>query len=625
MGRRRVHRKAPKPSRRAEESRPPGAARIAAAPPADSLAGPPYLWGLAALLTTWGFGYTAMLNSDLWFHLAAGRAIVQDGEIPRVDSWSYTAFGDPWHNHEWLSGVVFHGWSALFGVESLVYWKWLLLATAFGLLFAGLVRVTGRPVASYLATLSALALAAPFFDIRPHLYTLVAVSALLYIGLTRRRLPWALPLLFLIWINLHGGAVLGLMIVGLLVTARVVTRKPGEAAGLRRDGLVFLGCGGASLVNPFGVSALLYPFRLALGGGSASRRHIYEWASPFIEGGIQSPLYPWALAWAATATMLLLRRGVLRGPGAHVWWTVLVFAAVTVAMSLQSRRFIVLFALAQAYLVAPVLPDPLRWARWRDRAAPVRGRLLTAAALVTIAVALVRLVPYPWGPEAFAPLTRLHRMPVAAVDFVEANDLDGKVFSYFLWGGYLHHRTAGDLRVFLDPRSETVFSDRTQRSYYHVHQGKSGWRSVIDASGAEMILWPVDGTGSASFVRHLAASGRWRLVHRDARAALLVRSDRPLPLTPVVPDTAQGRLAKAREAARANRLDAAHGHLEAALEKEPTLRAACTDLVLVQAARADRGALLDTARRCQKIFPDRAEWRRHKRLAEELPVAREMG
>jgi hypothetical protein len=578
------------------------------------------LWLLAAVLTTWAFGYTSMLNSDLWFHLAAGRTIVEEGRVPEVDEWSFTAAGEEWHNHEWLSGVVFHLWSEAFGIGSLVYWEWGLLVAAFGLLFVALHRLTGSPAASWLAVLLAVAVAAPFFDVRPNLYSLAGVSLLLYLGLTRRRLPLALPLLFLVWTNLHGGAVLGLAVVGLLVAVRGWTRGGEEAAegwtwrrGVGRDAAVAAGCAAACLVNPFGPAALLYPFELALAGGSASRRHIVEWASPFTPGGIQAPLYPWAIAAAAIGAVLLARR-LRRQPERHPEWTVLAFAAATLAMSLQSRRFIVFFALATAYLVAPVL------AGFAARAKPrLRLRLSAAAAVVVLVATGVRLAPYPWSPRAFPALTQLHLMPVAAVDFIEANGIEGKVFSYFLWGGYLHHRTAGGLKVFLDPRSETVFSDETQRLYYRVHFAAPGWASIVGRSGAELVLWPAYTDAFSAQLRQLVASGEWRVVHRGARAYLLARRGFALPADLRLPETAHQKLAEGRHAVLAGRLPAGEALLRQALEMDPTLEPACEDLVLVEAALGKREELLATARRCQRIFPDRARWQAHRQLAQTLP------
>src|SRR5262245_33695550 len=128
------------------------------------------VWGVAVGLAIWSMGFTSMLNSDIWFHLGAGRQIVSDRGLPAADAWSFTAAGTRWHNHEWLADVGFYFWSAAGGVDSLVYWEWILLLATYLLLFESLRRLASSTAAGLLAVFAA-AVAQPFFDIRPHLYT----------------------------------------------------------------------------------------------------------------------------------------------------------------------------------------------------------------------------------------------------------------------------------------------------------------------------------------------------------------------------------------------------------------------------------------------------------------------
>ncbi|HVS04336.1 MAG TPA: hypothetical protein VMT16_16345, partial [Thermoanaerobaculia bacterium] len=452
------------------------------------------VWYAAAAATSWSFGYTSMFNSDLWFHLAAGREIWQRRAIPAVDSWSFTAAGRPWHNHEWLADILFHAWAAAFGIEALVYWQWAVLIATFTVLFHLLQRLAGsRPVA-WLLLLLALAVAAPFFDIRPHLYSLLGFVLLLELTLLRPP-SWWVPALVLVWVNLHGGAVFGLLALGLLLAAWLAA--PGEerdwrqalAAARRRLPRavgIAVASGVAALVNPHGVAALLYPLRLAAAGSSASRTTLVEWLPPFAPGGIQSPVFPWAIAVAACAAATILGFG-----GRWRWrrrsWATLTLCGLTLAMALESRRFITLFAIASALLAA------VAWRALRERLARLpRGvsGLEPLAAAAAVAFAVTRLLPYPQGTAAFLPLTRMDRLPVDTLDFAAANDLQGRVFNYFLWGGYLDYRTGGRLAVFLDPRSETVFADETQRRYMRVHFLRAGWEEVVRESAADFVLWP---------------------------------------------------------------------------------------------------------------------------------------
>lgn len=571
--------------------------------------------GVAALVLG---GFTIMLNSDLWFHLAAGRLILETRAVPRVDSWSFTAEGQPWHNHEWLSDIIFQVWAQAFDVQSLVYWQWGLIVATFLILFRVVERLSGSFLVSFLLTGFAAVVAAPFFDIRPHLYSLLFFAVLLQQIFLRQVPSRALPLLFLLWINLHGGAMFGLMVLALGVGSFVLFPGPDRALGrarkadLARLGGLWAACVLACLVNPFGVDALAYPFRLALASDSPSRTTLTEWLPPFIPGGIQSPLYPWAIGLFFAGGLALVFTDAFR-TRKRVAWLSLALAALTLAMSLQSRRFIPLFAISQCLVVGI--------AGGRLLELPLLGRLVVprrlqiAAASLALAAGLVCLVRYPLTPRAFPLLVRMESMPVEVLNFAEVNRLEGRVFSYFLWAGYVDYRTAGRLRVYIDPRSETVFNSTTQMNYMRVHALKPGWEGVLDAPRADYVLWPFNQEPWRRIISTLIASGQWQFLYGDSVAVLLVRSDaRVSPrLSPTEPSAYRSLALARREIAR-NNLPDAEDFLADALEQMPALPNACLDLVRVQVARAKREEAIGTAERCREMILDD----RRRRLLREL-------
>lgn len=600
-------------SRRGEKrKRKSSAARVGGSLPAPAPALPPspalaWIWYLAAGIAALALGgFTVMLNSDLWFHLAAGRLIVDERAIPRTDSWSFTAAGQPWHNHEWLSDVIFEVWARAFGVNALVYWQWALIVASFLILFRVLARLSGSFPWSFLLTALAVVVAAPFFDTRPHLYSLFFYAILLQQMLLRPSPSRMLPLLFVLWINLHGGAVFGLIVLTLGLACSALFPGPDEAPGRRahllRLGGLWAACVLACMVNPFGVGALAYPFKLALASDSPSRTTLTEWLPPFIPGGIQSPLYPWAIGLFAAGALALPFIGAFRKQK-RIAWLSLALGALTLAMSLQSRRFIPLFAVSHTLVVGLA-------GAWFLESSPLRRlatqrRLQIAAALLALMAGLARLAPLPLTPRAFSLLARAEWMPVDVLNFVEANRLEGRVFAYFLWAGYIHYRTAGRLQVFIDPRSETVFDPRTQMRYMQVHSLQPGWDGVLNASGANYVLWPFDQEPWRKLISALLASGRWRFVYADSLSVLLVRSDVRPPLTIVqTPPSAHRSLALARREIARNNLANAENFLIDALNRLPALPNSCVDLVRVQVALAKQDEARRTAKRCRRMMLD---------------------
>ncbi|MHA7817924.1 MAG: hypothetical protein ACX93N_15720 [Pseudohaliea sp.] len=548
------------------------------------------LWLVAAALLYLSFGYTEMMGSDLWWHLAAGREMLAQGTVWLADPFSYSAAGEPWRNHEWLADIGFYLWAGAFGVPALVYWKWLLVVATYLGLARVLERTAGDRGAAVLAATAALALAAPFIDLRPHLYTLAGVVLLFYLVLDRtpRRLP--LCLLFLVWANLHGGFVFGLMALAIL-TFPWRALAPGP---LKAWALTVLACALTTLVNPDGIVVFVQPVEYAFTG--SPYRSLGEWLSPFLPGGIRAPLFVpglWAAGAAAVVHGLLAWRGQRRLP-----WAALALCALTVAMAVTSRRFIPLFGLALALLLAPLLAEVLRQG-------PLR-RLSPVLAGITLAVAVLRLAPLPLaaGP-AYHYLTAEYAYPEDLVDVITGNDIAGDTFAYYNWGGYLHWRTGGALRVFIDGRANTVYDDDTYLAYLRVARARPGWIAVVEDSGADFFLWPVESAGGPRLLAELAATGRWQLVYAGFRGALMARRGASLPETVTLSPGYALDLSRARDALRRRDWAGAEAAARRARDALPWHQAACATLAAAlrgQGRAADAAAVVAD---CRRYFPTR--------------------
>jgi hypothetical protein len=585
--------------RRAAQSKRP----VEPGPPAPPPLPPPpraavWLWTIAGILCFWSFGYTPMMGADLWWHLAAGRHIVETGNVLGLtDPWSYTFEGKPWLHHEWLADVLYHGWASLFGLDSLAYWKWGVIVATYLLLMRALRRITQSPAAGFVAAVTALACGAAFLDVRPHLYSLCGFAIVLNLTLTRERPSWALPAVFLVWANIHGGFFFGLMALGLASLPSVFR---GGMDGLRRAALIFGACVLASAATPNGFEAFYYPIKYAFDETSPFRG-LGEWHPPFEPGGIRSDAYPYVIAVFAGSALAVLARRHLRND-LRISVAGLGLGLLTLAMSLRSRRFIPLFGMAEALVLAPVVAELVTVARRRAATLPLpRVRPYLAPALA-IALGVFWLWPYPKsGKVAFHYLTSEGSFPVEIMNFVEVNRISGKVFAVYNWGGYLHLRTDGRLKVFIDGRADTIFDAKTYNQYLHVLAGRRGWMEIVEGSGAEYVLW---WKSRGRVLAELVKTGRWRVLYEDDTAQLLIRHDVPPP-TPIVdtPPSGWRELALAVAASRRRDAVAAENHLHRALDLMPHNAPACRMLVRVQMSRGNPSAARRTLARCERVFP----------------------
>lgn len=507
--------------------------------------------------------YEPVVGGDLWWHLASGRLIAQSGRIPAADVFSFSAAHQPWLNHEWLAQVGLWGlWSRL-GPDSLAYAKVLLLLAVFALVFVRGLRLGAGPVAALAATVLAAYVAKPFLDVRPGLLSLAGAALVLLLWERRRPRPLlAVPLLLLLWANLHAGVVFGLIVSGLFAAEALLWRQ-GEVAWLppRTVAAALALALLLPLANPNGAGLYLFPFSYAPG---SAWKDLHDWLPPRPGLLPVSPLFWPYLAAVVFALVTAWRKG---------WRASALSAALAAALALLSMRFIPLLAVVSAPLLALAGSE---LAGWLSKGFPHLTRAVRPAgwglgAAVAGLCALVLSVT-PWRGPLLATMTKLETFPAAAVEFLQENDLKGRPFHPFGWGGYLM-LARPEQPVFIDQRANTVYSEAHLADYLRVAQLEPGYREVLSRWGIDLILWPSRDLLPALLVQ----GGGWVPVWRDGVATVLVRAGSPLlsrleALSPTWPRSPYALYAQGLALAEAGRLGEAEQALLAAAPAVPAAR-----------------------------------------------------
>lgn len=478
----------------------------------------------AALAVLGGLAWSQpyVLGSDLWWHLASGRLIWESGAVPSGDPFSFTFAGREWMNHEWGWGALMWG---LYRLEpQLVAWSNLaLIGGIFALVYAEARRQSGSPAAAVAAVWAVAATAHWFFDIRPHIVTLGFLSLFL---VTRDR-PWArwcwAPLMAA-WVNLHGGFVFGLGAIGLyaLVESAGASIK---ARRLQLDRALWFAVALAvlaTLINPWGYRIFEFPFHYL--ASDSPYRTLREWQpSPFdLHLGNFAGRF-WALfALCIPGAWLALRRN----PYA------VALALVAFCMAYTSRKFIPLFAITAAPLVAVGVAAALRLAIRRLPLPEVTRYVRWAGAAVGILLTVGLWQDVRLRPDLLARWTLENHNPRAALRYLSALSPGPRLLNYYNWGGYvmLH---APEFKITIDGRANTLYDDAAYLDYMKLLGG--GWDAidVVRTLDADAALLPV----SQSRMLYLLTSPQlnWRIVYQDQNAAVLLPPDSPALNNPPVP------------------------------------------------------------------------------------------
>ena len=455
----------------------------------DSLASRSTLLLVAPMLLLIFFRYGSLstvvpVDYDYWWHVKTGQYIAETGALPRVDVFSYTAAGHPWVAHEWLTDLLLYGVQQHVGyVGNVVLFALVSTLTALAVYATCRHWGLGEPSATVLM-MWASSMSIGSGNVRPQALTalLVAVFALAVTRYRRgrSRALWALPPLMALWANLHGGYIMGLVLLGLAILGEAMTQAWARRRPVAPSWTLLLVTAlsaGATLLTPHGVDALLYPFQYA-GTQNVHMAYISEWQSPDFHNLDQ----PFVLLFVPSL-LLAVALGVGRRPlGA----TEALWGLALAAMALQSVRHIALYAIVVTPLlgarIQQVLPDLSRpLARWRRPALAAVCWPLLAVSVLQMATAAEGWEHLRLGAEP-----RAAGYPAGAVDYIRANDPSGNLFNEYHWGGYLIYQLAPDRRVFIDGRAD-VYGPLVDR-YHGVARLKPDWRETLDQHDVRLAL-----------------------------------------------------------------------------------------------------------------------------------------
>lgn len=459
-------------------------------------------------------------DPDLWWLLRSGQYMVETRAFPTTDPFSATAQGAEWVNHAWGFELALYGVYRLGGTTGLILLQALFAVATFGLIYRFLRREgVGRGWALAMIALGAMATRG-FWSPRPQLVTYLLFAV--FWGILREhrdgradRLAW-LPPLTVLWVNLHGGFIIGPALIGLSLVAELAERAfpmagaVPEGRRLRRLALAGVGCGVAALANPYHYRALLFPFQVL--GDKLARDFIVEWASP----PFQAPQV------MLVEGLLLLTVVLLVLAPRPVRWGDLAVLVAFLHLALQAVRNLPLFVLILLPILGRALADSAPrwmpalivlgdWARRRLAVAVTAAVVLPLAAWWTLLFpSLAGFVPrFGIVPDAF---------PAGAVEFLRRERPPGPLFNDYGWGGYLIWSLYPEYRVWIDGRV-AVYGPAHLAEHIEITNVRPRWRETLDRHGIGLVL--IKPRSPLTIV--LRASPEWEVLYEDQVAVVFGR------------------------------------------------------------------------------------------------------
>jgi hypothetical protein len=492
-------------------------------------------WGLFAGLTAAVFvlGLGPIADGDIYWHLAAGRQMVRQHALPRIDQFTVSASGRTWIDVHWLFQLGAYALYAAFGFVGLAAAKAGLLAAG-TLLLTWLAERAAGPRARLLCAamvLGGLILDRHLVPLRPGLLTMGFLAVFLFALEEVRRAPgstrWPLvllPLVQVVWCNVQGLAPMGpglvaIYLVGVWLSSRGFRRWPlaAEDPAALRPLLILLGaCLLAGLVTPYGLQAVLLPLRLLAritpGQGNVFSSAIVENIPTFVLERT-APELVWHFKWVLGALALIF---AVARPRLHL--THLAILGVFLGLALLANRNLPLFYWVAPPLVAMALVSNFSaetQRRWLRSPWPQRALVLALVCEGGLAVWLQAREPAVGTPTAF------HFPTESARQLVE-RQVKGPVFAADQHGGYLAF-VAPDVRPYIDTRL-VLHTAQEYADYLAILDQPERFDPLAEREGFRAVVLPTAHPDRyLGLIQHLAHSSTWQLVTTDGYEVLFLR------------------------------------------------------------------------------------------------------
>lgn len=460
--------------------------------------------------------YFNLVGYDIWWHLKASEELYNNFSFPTPDHYSYTANEIEWNQHSWLGAFIYYVFFKKFGRDSLIY---LTLSIKIFTVVVTYILAFHKIKSYSLSLLLAYCTAIAITIMVPRPYVFSPLMAILYFyNLTAlhehinsckkdyfsiRKKGLILFLLSVLWINLHGEFVVGvIMIVSLVLSGFIMKCNRNISYYSQLFKFIVLPSFIGFLFNPHGLWGLLYPLDAR-----------------------KNPS-------ADFAPITFVSHGYNFGPPEIILYSILFFCTLisfnnffknddferTTFLSNESSFFIILYGscclLSMQYIrMSWILIIPI-WivllCRKKENMSLAKENILA----IIILIALIFSFPL-----------RVHNdypidTPNKAINFLKETKLTGNLFTLLTWGGIIIHELNPDVKVFIDGRLQ-IYKGKIYNDYKEILNGQENCVKILESYDTDIVLVPNETFPPIEIIR----SDNWTKIFTSPNESIYMRND----------------------------------------------------------------------------------------------------
>ena len=457
-------------------------------------------------------------DQDLGRHIKLGEIISQTSQIPKTNLFSYTNPDFPFINTHWLFEVIAYWFNQTVGLQALLILKIMIFLISVWLI----IKIVPKENNSLLLPIGFIFLHVlrERLEFRPEIFSFLFTAATYYIlekytrqtssdrGTFVTKLIWSLPFIQLVWINTHI-----YFFVGLILQALFIIHMSYDYLRLHLKGvklkilcIIFILSALVSLINPNGLTGLLYPLTVTNNYGYAIVENQTLFFLESIKFGDPNFLFV-KIAWGIIVISLvitLIKRQ---------------FNIKNILLSIFGFSLSLINVRSFPYLVFLSLPASLQ------NFGSIKTNNITKLIIIIIIAVILILESvnylngnyYKSSDSQYQVGPKLSESAKSALDFVNMNDLPGPIFNNFDIGSYIIYRSYPRIKVFVDGRPEAYPKEFFPNVYIPIQADHAKFKQLEKQLGFQTIIFShTDQTPwGSSFTSNIIKDPDWKLVFVD--------------------------------------------------------------------------------------------------------------
>lgn len=469
---------------------------------------------------------------DIWWHIALGKYYIQNHTM-RVDHsiFSWTPADPGWIYNTWLGSTLLYIAYSLASGFGLWLVQWFILLSIFFLIFY-YVKLAGDSFdINYISGILLLAVALNLTAIyyKPENFTALIFTIVVFIyfysklDAERARLFYLYPPLFILWVNLHGGFLAGLLFISIALFGELANYFLIKKGAMQREKIISLAVSVplsylATLINPYGIN-----YHLSVLEGMFSQAYMGYATRVFAYKKMWSFVFPteFAFRFINTAWVILIFAAIFIVINIYAYKRQRFFDATIILLNLvffyfgmETARYTIFFPIVFLFSSIYILKRADLF-HLKIKFSFVSLLLFLYFTGYVIYTAVLYLDVRIWFGNKIE-----EGVPVNEVEFIKKHKIPGPLFNDYLIGGYMIWAMYPEYKVFIDPRYGPFWKD-VGPDYFDFYGG-----ATLETLKKFTEKYPFKAAlihmRDSNMIIFLVNSGEWKLLYFDKVAAVLV-------------------------------------------------------------------------------------------------------